>query len=176
MEVPCRRLWRPVLPCIDTLTTSPSGPRERIPQTVFGPFLSTTFDSPDHAGCPQRPRGDRRSLAMRAGRFRSVRKIRQLTTFNDFGLAEPILRALAEEKYTTPTPIQTQAIPIVRDGHDLIGIAQTGTGKTAAFALPILNRLAANRKRPERKSCRVLVLSPTRELSAQILDSFQTYG
>jgi len=113
---------------------------------------------------------------MRAGRLRSVRKIRQLTTFNDFGLAEPILRALTEEKYTIPTPIQTQAIPIVRDGHDLIGIAQTGTGKTAAFALPILNRLAANRRRPERKSCRVLVLSPTRELSAQILDSFQTYG
>jgi ATP-dependent RNA helicase RhlE len=99
-----------------------------------------------------------------------------LTTFNDFGLAEPILRALAEQQYETPTPIQLQAIPIVRDGHDLIGIAQTGTGKTAAFALPILNRLAANRKRPERKSCRVLVLSPTRELSAQILDSFQTYG
>ena len=99
-----------------------------------------------------------------------------MTTFNDFGLAEPILRALTQEKYITPTPIQAQAIPIVLGGHDLIGIAQTGTGKTAAFALPILNRLAANAKRPERKSCRVLVLSPTRELSAQILDSFRTYG
>jgi ATP-dependent RNA helicase RhlE len=99
-----------------------------------------------------------------------------LTSFNDFGLAEPIARALAQESYTTPTPIQTQAVPLVLAGRDLIGIAQTGTGKTAAFALPILNRLAARPKAPERKTCRVLVLSPTRELSAQILDSFRTYG
>jgi ATP-dependent RNA helicase RhlE len=99
-----------------------------------------------------------------------------LTSFNDFGLAEPITRALTEEKYTTPTPIQAQAIPLVVSGRDLIGIAQTGTGKTAAFALPILNKLAANRIRPDRKTCRVLVLSPTRELSGQILESFRTYG
>ena len=99
-----------------------------------------------------------------------------LNSFNEFGLAEPITRALTEEKYVTPTPIQAQAIPLLVGGRDLIGIAQTGTGKTAAFALPILNRLAANRIRPERKSCRVLVLSPTRELSGQILDSFRAYG
>ncbi len=99
-----------------------------------------------------------------------------MTSFNEFGLAEPILRALTEEKYVTPTPIQAKAIPLLVGGRDLIGIAQTGTGKTAAFALPILNRLAANRIRPERKTCRVLVLSPTRELSGQILDSFRTYG
>jgi len=99
-----------------------------------------------------------------------------LTSFNEFGLAEPILRALTEEQYVTPTPIQAKAIPLLVGGRDLIGIAQTGTGKTAAFALPILNRLAANRIRPERKACRVLVLSPTRELSGQILDSFRTYG
>jgi superfamily II DNA/RNA helicase len=99
-----------------------------------------------------------------------------LTTFNDFGLAEPITRALAEEQYVTPTPIQAQAIPVLLTGRDLIGIAQTGTGKTAAFALPILNRLAGAPARPERKSCRVLVLSPTRELSGQILDSFRAYG
>jgi superfamily II DNA/RNA helicase len=99
-----------------------------------------------------------------------------LTSFNDFGLAEPILRALAQEKYETPTPIQAQTVPLVVEGRDVIGIAQTGTGKTAAFALPILNRLLANRQRPERKSCRVLVLSPTRELSGQIADSFRTYG
>jgi len=99
-----------------------------------------------------------------------------LTSFNDFGLAEPILRALSEEQYTTPTPIQSDAVPVVLAGRDIVGIAQTGTGKTAAFALPILNRLAANRRRAERKSCRVLVLSPTRELSGQILDSFRTYG
>ena len=72
-----------------------------------------------------------------------------MTSFNDFGLAEPITRALTEEKYVTPTPIQAQAIPLVVSGRDLIGIAQTGTGKTAAFALPILNKLAANRIRAE---------------------------
>jgi superfamily II DNA/RNA helicase len=99
-----------------------------------------------------------------------------LTSFNDFGLAEPITRALAEEQYSTPTPIQSDAIPVVLAGRDIVGIAQTGTGKTAAFALPILNRLHANRKPLEKKSPRVLVLSPTRELSGQILDSFRTYG
>jgi ATP-dependent RNA helicase RhlE len=99
-----------------------------------------------------------------------------LSSFHDFGLAEPITRALAEEKYVTPTPIQTQTIPVALSRRDVIGIAQTGTGKTAAFALPILHHLFADRRRPERKTCRVLVLSPTRELSGQILDSFRTYG
>ena len=99
-----------------------------------------------------------------------------MTSFNDFGLAEPILRALAQEKYVTPTPIQAQTIPLVLQERDVIGIAQTGTGKTAAFALPILNRLFAKRVRPERKACRALVLSPTRELSGQIADSFRAYG
>jgi ATP-dependent RNA helicase RhlE len=99
-----------------------------------------------------------------------------LTSFTDFGLAEPILRALAEEKYETPTPIQAQTIPTALQGRDVIGIAQTGTGKTAAFALPILNHLTTKRLRPEKKSCRVLVLSPTRELSGQISDSFRAYG
>ncbi|HKA77549.1 MAG TPA: DEAD/DEAH box helicase [Pseudolabrys sp.] len=99
-----------------------------------------------------------------------------MTSFNEFGLAEPILRALAEEKYVTPTPIQHQTIPIAAQGRDVIGIAQTGTGKTAAFALPILNHLFKKRQRPAQKSCRVLVLSPTRELSSQIADSFRAYG
>ena len=99
-----------------------------------------------------------------------------MTTFAEFGLAEAITRALTEEKYVTPTPIQAQTVPLVMNGGDIIGIAQTGTGKTAAFALPILNRLAANPIRVERKTCRVLVLSPTRELSGQILDSFRAYG
>jgi superfamily II DNA/RNA helicase len=99
-----------------------------------------------------------------------------LNSFNEFGLAEPILRSLSAENYVTPTPIQAQTIPLVLQKRDVIGIAQTGTGKTAAFALPLLNHLAANRARPQPKSCRVLVLSPTRELSAQILDSFRTYG
>jgi ATP-dependent RNA helicase RhlE len=100
----------------------------------------------------------------------------QLTAFLDLGLAEPITKALADEKYTTPTPIQAQTIPQVMQGRDVVGIAQTGTGKTAAFALPILNHLANNRQRALPKGCRVLVLSPTRELSAQIVDSFKAYG
>ncbi|MEI7803746.1 MAG: DEAD/DEAH box helicase [Hyphomicrobiales bacterium] len=99
-----------------------------------------------------------------------------MNSFDEFGLAEPISRALADEKYLTPTPIQAQTIPLVLSGRDVVGIAQTGTGKTAAFALPILHHLTTKRLRPERKSCRVLVLSPTRELSGQIGDSFRTYG
>jgi ATP-dependent RNA helicase RhlE len=98
------------------------------------------------------------------------------SSFQDFGLAEPISRALKEENYLTPTPIQTQTIPLAMTGRDVVGIAQTGTGKTAAFALPILHRILENRIRPQPKTCRVLVLSPTRELSGQILDSFNAYG
>ena len=99
-----------------------------------------------------------------------------MTSFQDFGLADPISRALHEENYRTPTPIQAQTIPLALAGKDIVGIAQTGTGKTAAFALPILHRLFNNRTRPQPKTCRVLVLSPTRELSGQILDSFNAYG
>ena len=99
-----------------------------------------------------------------------------MTSFQDFGLAEPIARALREENYLTPTPIQAQTIPLALAGRDVVGIAQTGTGKTAAFALPILHRLLESRIRLQPKSCRVLVLSPTRELSSQILDSFNAYG
>jgi ATP-dependent RNA helicase RhlE len=99
-----------------------------------------------------------------------------LTSFHDLGLAEPIVRALAEEKYLTPTPIQLRTIPVALMRRDVVGIAQTGTGKTAAFALPILHHLAADRRQSGRTECRVLVLSPTRELSRQILDSFRAYG
>ena len=99
-----------------------------------------------------------------------------MTSFQDFGLADPISRALREENYLTPTPIQAQTIPLALAGRDVVGIAQTGTGKTAAFALPILHRILANRIKPQPKSCRVLVLSPTRELSGQILESFNAYG
>ena len=99
-----------------------------------------------------------------------------LTTFASLGLAPNLLKALTEEGYTTPTPIQAQAIPVVLKGVDLLGLAQTGTGKTAAFALPILQRLAADHRPPVRKSVRVLVLSPTRELASQIAESFRTYG
>ena len=98
------------------------------------------------------------------------------TSFADLGLDTPLLKALETEGYTTPTPIQAQAIPHVLAGRDLLGIAQTGTGKTAAFALPILQRLAAERLRPERNTCRALILSPTRELASQIAESFRVYG
>ena len=98
-------------------------------------------------------------------------------TFSDLGLAEPILRAVAGEGYTLPTPIQARAIPLVAEGKDLFGCAQTGTGKTAAFALPILHRLWTNRPAPgSGRRIRVLVLSPTRELAAQIEESFSAYG
>jgi ATP-dependent RNA helicase RhlE len=100
----------------------------------------------------------------------------RLTNFADLGLAPALLKALADEKYETPTPIQAQAIPHVLSGRDLLGIAQTGTGKTAAFALPTLQRLAANRRPPMRKGARLLVLAPTRELATQIAESYRTYG
>ncbi|PWR25702.1 DEAD/DEAH box helicase [Zavarzinia aquatilis] len=99
-----------------------------------------------------------------------------MTQFTDLGLAEPLLRALKEEGYETPTPIQARAIPALLEGRDILGIAQTGTGKTAAFALPILNRLLANPVRLQPKTARVLVMAPTRELAAQIADSFRAYG
>ena len=99
-----------------------------------------------------------------------------MTTFQDLGVSAPILKALDAEGYTQPTPIQIQALPIVQKGKDLIGLAQTGTGKTAAFALPILDRLHKDRKFPGEKACRTLVLAPTRELAAQIGDSFRVYG
>ncbi|ODT88751.1 DEAD/DEAH box helicase [Phenylobacterium sp. SCN 70-31] len=99
-----------------------------------------------------------------------------MTQFTDLGLAKPLLKALADEGYTQPTPIQAQAIPGVMAGKDLLGIAQTGTGKTAAFALPILHRLADDRRPAPRRSARVLVLAPTRELATQIGESFKAYG
>jgi ATP-dependent RNA helicase RhlE len=99
-----------------------------------------------------------------------------LTKFSDLGLAAPILQALEVEGYEVPTPIQVKAIPIVLAGGDLLGIAQTGTGKTAAFALPIIQRLTTERRPAMRKGCRALVLAPTRELSTQIAQSFRTYG
>jgi ATP-dependent RNA helicase RhlE len=98
------------------------------------------------------------------------------TTFASLGLAEPLLRALAAENYQTPTPIQAQAIPSLLAGKDLLGIAQTGTGKTAAFALPILQHLSANRAAPLPKMPRALILAPTRELALQIDEAFRAYG
>ncbi|MCX5690878.1 MAG: DEAD/DEAH box helicase, partial [Planctomycetota bacterium] len=92
--------------------------------------------------------------------------------FTDLNLCEPVLRALVEEGYTIPTPIQAKAIPHILEGRDVLGCAQTGTGKTAAFALPIIHRLLADPKPAVRGPgrARVLVLSPTRELATQIAD------
>ncbi|MDX2308152.1 MAG: DEAD/DEAH box helicase [Hyphomicrobium sp.] len=99
-----------------------------------------------------------------------------MTTFNDLGLDPRLLKALDTEGYTNPTPIQAAAIPSILDGKDILGLAQTGTGKTAAFALPILQRLDANRHPAPHKGVRALILSPTRELATQIAESFRTYG
>ncbi|MBX3464574.1 MAG: DEAD/DEAH box helicase [Planctomycetes bacterium] len=96
--------------------------------------------------------------------------------FRSLGLSEPLLRALEARGYTEPTPIQTRAIPHLLAGRDLLGIAQTGTGKTAAFALPMLQYLAEHRQRPLPRQPRALVLAPTRELATQIADSCKAYG
>src|SRR5437868_9579987 len=96
--------------------------------------------------------------------------------FDQLGLITPIAQAVAQEGYETPTPIQERAIPHVLAGRDLMGLAQTGTGKTAAFALPMLHRLAGEPKARERLACRALVVSPTRELTSQITESFRAYG
>ena len=97
-------------------------------------------------------------------------------TFADLGLAEPLLRALHAANYAHPTPIQARTIPLLLQGRDVLGIAQTGTGKTAAFALPVLQHLAAAKERALPKSPRALALAPTRELAVQIARSFDTYG
>jgi len=99
-----------------------------------------------------------------------------MSYFSDLGLAEPILRALETKGYTDPSPIQQKAIPALLEGRDLLGIAQTGTGKTAAFALPSLHRLANDPKPRANAGCRMLVLSPTRELAAQIADNMRGYA
>jgi ATP-dependent RNA helicase RhlE len=99
-----------------------------------------------------------------------------MSYFDDLGLAQPILKALHASGYDTPTPIQMQAIPPLLEGRDLCGIAQTGTGKTAAFALPSLHRFATDIKPRPIGGCRMLVLSPTRELAAQIAEKFRDYG
>jgi ATP-dependent RNA helicase RhlE len=92
-------------------------------------------------------------------------------SFDSLGLSAELLRAVAEEGYTVPTPIQAKAIPVVLGGRDLLAAAQTGTGKTAGFTLPLLERL---RGQPSLRQPRALVLTPTRELAAQVMESVQT--
>src|SRR5215813_13365479 len=100
-------------------------------------------------------------------------------SFDKLGLSPELLRAVAEQGYTAPTPIQSQAIPVVLSGRDLLGAAQTGTGKTAGFTLPMLQRFSAQASAstsPARHPVRALVLTPTRELAAQVEESVRTYG
>jgi ATP-dependent RNA helicase RhlE len=96
--------------------------------------------------------------------------------FKSLNIIDPILKSLEEEGYVTPTPIQTQAIPIVLRGTDLLGCAQTGTGKTAAFAVPILQLLSSTKTQDRKRKIRSLIVTPTRELAMQIADSFKIYG
>jgi ATP-dependent RNA helicase RhlE len=100
----------------------------------------------------------------------------ELTLFADLALTAPLMQAVKESGYERPTPIQARAIPHLLQGRDLLGLAQTGTGKTAAFVLPMLQRLMENKKRAAPKSMRALILTPTRELAVQILESLKTYG
>jgi ATP-dependent RNA helicase RhlE len=97
-------------------------------------------------------------------------------TFASLGVAEPILRALTAENYTKPTPIQARAIPALLAGRDLLGIAQTGTGKTAAFGIPLLQKLSIGHVPPQPKQAKALILAPTRELAVQIEEALRTYG
>ena len=97
-------------------------------------------------------------------------------SFETLGLSQPVLRALAQKNYSQATPIQMQAIPTLLKGRDLLGIAQTGTGKTAAFMLPSIDRLTAATRIPRPRACRMLVLAPTRELASQIAESASAYS
>jgi ATP-dependent RNA helicase RhlE len=97
-------------------------------------------------------------------------------SFDNLGLSQPVLQSLALKEYSQATPIQTQAIPTLLKGRDLLGIAQTGTGKTAAFMLPSIDRLTQSNKRPQPRTCRMLVLAPTRELASQIAESARAYS
>ncbi|OFZ12902.1 MAG: DEAD/DEAH box helicase [Bdellovibrionales bacterium GWA2_49_15] len=112
------------------------------------------------------------------GKKPSVRQLQgdNVLNFDDLGLSTEILMAIKVKGYSTPTPIQVQAIPHLLQGHDLLGIAQTGTGKTAAFALPLIDRLMKNRVKARPARVRALILTPTRELASQILASITTYA
>ena len=99
-----------------------------------------------------------------------------MTTFKELNIAAPILKAVVEKGYEHPTPIQTKAIPVALKGRDILGIAQTGTGKTAAFAIPLIQQLAGGEKPQRNRPIRALILTPTRELALQIDESFDDYG
>src|SRR3954453_23102104 len=145
--------------------------RDRFHRFGDGPArVSISPCSPIHAG-RFRPRPGPRELARPDQSYWNI-----FMSFHSLGLSKPLLDALAAKNYAAETPIQGQAIPTVLTGRDLLGIAQTGTGKTAAFMLPSLDRLAAARNIPKPGHVRMLVLAPTRELAAQIAASGQAYG
>jgi hypothetical protein len=100
--------------------------------------------------------------------------IQDMTSFSDLGLSPEVIKAVTDSGYDTPTPIQAQAIPVALEGRDVLGIAQTGTGKTAAFTLPMIDRLAAGRSKA--RMPRSLVIAPTRELADQVAASFEKYA
>src|ERR1700689_561265 len=112
--------------------------------------------------------------AMRASSARSAPSRQNRMKFNELGLSEKVLKAVESSGYDTPTPIQEQAIPYALEGRDVLGIAQTGTGKTAAFTLPMLSMLERGRARA--RMPRTLILEPTRELAAQVEEAFGKYG
>jgi ATP-dependent RNA helicase RhlE len=133
-----------------------------------------TYKFPLHAGFLT-PETDRTARRVPAISFLAPRKAIELTTFSDLGLSEQIVTSLTQQGYSTPTPIQAEAIPLVLQGRDLIGLAQTGTGKTAAFGLPLIEMLMKDGRRPEHRSTRTLILAPTRELVNQIAASLKEY-
>ena len=143
---------------------------------------ASSRDNPQKRAVPAaRGNGPKAALHTRARKARSAAKRTLIpvsnVSFADLGLAEPLLRALEAANYTVPTPIQARTIPALLQGRDVLGIAQTGTGKTAAFALPMLQHLSRlPRARRSPSSPRCLVLAPTRELAVQIARSFDTYG
>ena len=115
-------------------------------------------------------------VPLEKARSRFLRTLVTDVTFAALGVAEPILRALTAENYTIPTPIQTRAIPALLSGRDLLGIAQTGTGKTAAFGIPLLQKLSIGHVPPQPRQAKSLILAPTRELAVHIEQSLRTYG
>jgi len=109
-------------------------------------------------------------------RFGGKKREKTNMKFENLRIIEPILKALAEEGYKAPTPIQEQAIPHALEGKDILGCAQTGTGKTAAFAIPIIQNIHGQGNKGLSRKIQSLILTPTRELAVQIEESFKTYG
>ncbi len=102
-------------------------------------------------------------------------KVNKLTQFEEFGLSNAIMKSIIALGYTEPTPIQRDAIPVILDGHDVMGLAQTGTGKTAAFGLPLVHHLLKDDQRPQPKAVAALIVAPTRELVKQICDNLREF-